>query len=83
MSISYDSVNEDLAAELEEKAVVIKDIANFYFKSCKAKDFDPANEAILKGTLIERIDAKLTSGKLVDVYMRNYSSIRKVECKWN
>lgn len=69
LSISYDSENDDLAAELEEKSVAIKDIANFYFKSCRAKDFDPANEAILKGTLIERIDAKLTSGKLVDVYI--------------
>lgn len=69
LSISYDSINEDLATELAEKAVAIKDIANFYFKSCKAKDFEPANEAILKGTLLERINAKLTSGRLIDVYI--------------
>ncbi|MBU5454789.1 flagellar basal body-associated FliL family protein [Caproiciproducens sp. MSJ-32] len=69
LSISYDSSNKEIVDELNEKAVAIKDIANFYFKSCKAKDFEPANEAVLKGTLLEKINTKLTSGKLVDVYI--------------
>lgn len=69
LSISYDSSNKDLATELTEKSVVIRDVAIFYIKACKAKDFNPANEAILKGDLINRINQKLTSGVLKDAYI--------------
>lgn len=69
LSISYDSTNKDLAAELEEKNVVVRDVAIFYIKACKAKDFEPANEAILKGNLINKINQKLTSGVLKDAYI--------------
>ena len=69
LSISYDSTNKDLAAELEEKSVVVRDVAIFYIKACKAKDFEPANEAILKGNLINKINQKLTSGVLKDAYI--------------
>lgn len=69
LSISYDSTNKDLGKELTEKSVVIRDVAIFYIKACKAKDFDPANEAILKGDLINRINQKLTSGVLKDAYI--------------
>jgi flagellar protein FliL len=69
LSISYDSNNKDLAKELTDKSVVIRDVAIFYIKACKAKDFDPANEAILKGDLINRINQKLTSGVLKDAYI--------------
>lgn len=68
LSVSYDSSNKDLAEEISEKSVAIRDVAIFYIKSCKAKDFEPANEAILKGELINRINKKLTSGVLKDVY---------------
>jgi flagellar protein FliL len=69
LTISYDSENKNLGTELTDKAVVIKDVANFYFKSLKAKDFEPANEAVLKGDLIKRVNQKLTSGTLQDVYI--------------
>ncbi|MPL99950.1 hypothetical protein SDC9_46172 [bioreactor metagenome] len=69
LSISYDSKNKDLAKEIEDKKVVIRDIAIFYIKSCKAKDFEPANEAVLKGDIMTRINQKLTSGLLKDVYI--------------
>ena len=69
MSISYDKANKDLAKEIEEKKVVIRDVAIFYIKSCKAKDFEPSNEVILKGDLISRINQKLTTGVLKDVYI--------------
>ncbi|VYU41126.1 flagellar basal body-associated protein FliL [Clostridium tertium] len=69
MSVSYDKKNKDLAKEIEEKKVVIRDVAIFYIKSCKAKDFEPANEAVLKGELITRINEKLTKGVLKDVYI--------------
>lgn len=69
LSISYDSANKDLGKELTDKSVVIRDVAIFYIKACKAKDFDPANEAILKGDLINRINQKLTSGVLKDAYI--------------
>lgn len=69
LSISYDSTNKDLATELEEKSVVVRDVAIFYIKACKAKDFEPANEAILKGNLINKINQKLTSGVLKDAYI--------------
>lgn len=69
LSLSYDSNNEDLGAEILEKQVVIKDTAIFYFKSLYAKDFSPANEAILKGNLIERLNKKFNSGLLIDIYI--------------
>ncbi len=69
MSISYDKSNKDLAKEIEEKKVVIRDVAIFYIKSCKAKDFEPSNEVILKGELISRINQKLTTGVLKDIYI--------------
>ncbi|MCF0148164.1 MAG: flagellar basal body-associated FliL family protein [Clostridium sp.] len=69
MSVSYDKANKDLSEELEDKKVIIRDVANFYIKSCDAKDFEPANEVILKGDLIARINQKLTSGVLKDLYI--------------
>lgn len=69
LSLSYDKANKDLAAEIEQKQVVIRDVAIFYIKSLKAKDFEPANEAKLKGDLISRINKKLTKGVLKDVYI--------------
>lgn len=69
LSISYDSENEDLGEEIIEKQVVIKDTVVFYFKSLYAKDFEPANEAVLKGDLIARLNKNLNSGLLVDAYI--------------
>lgn len=69
MSVSYDKDNKKLAKEIEDKKVVIRDVANFYAKSCKANDFEPANEVILKGDLISKINQKLTRGVLKDVYI--------------
>ncbi len=69
MSVSYDKSNKDLSKEIEDKKVVIRDVANFYVKSCDAKDFEPSNEVILKGDLISRINQKLTSGVLKDLYI--------------
>lgn len=69
MSVSYDKSNKDLSEEIEDKKVVIRDVANFYIKSCDAKDFEPSNEVILKGDLISRINQKLTSGVLKDLYI--------------
>lgn len=69
MSVSYDKKNKDLAQEIGEKSVVIRDIAIFYVKACKAKDFDPANETVLKGELISRINKKLAKGQLKDIYI--------------
>ena len=69
LSISYDSSNKDLANEISEKQVAIKDTAVFYFKSLYAKDFEPANEAVLKGDLVARINKQLNSGLLIDVYI--------------
>ena len=69
MAVSYDKTNKDLAKEIEEKSVVIRDNTIFYIKACKAKDFDPANETVLKGELISRINKKLTKGQLIDIYI--------------
>lgn len=69
MSVSYDKENKKLAKEIEDNKVVIRDTANFHIKSCKAKDFEPANEVILKGDLISKINQKLTKGVLKDVYI--------------
>lgn len=69
ISISYDKNNKDLTKEIEDKKVVLRDVANFYIKSCKAKDFEPANEAVIKGDIVARMNQKLKSGILKDVYI--------------
>lgn len=69
LSISYDKNNKDLAKEIEDKKVVLRDVAIFYIKSCKASSFEPANEAVLKGDIITRINQKLKSGLIKDVYI--------------
>ena len=69
MSVSFDKTNKDLAKEIEDKKVVIRDVANFYIKARQAKDFEPENEVVLKGDLIARINQKLTKGILKDVYI--------------
>ncbi|WP_411170350.1 flagellar basal body-associated protein FliL [Clostridium sp. MB05] len=69
LSISYDKNNKELVKEIEDKKVVLRDVAVFYIKSCKAKSFEPANEAVLKGDIIARMNQKLKSGVLKDVYI--------------
>lgn len=69
MAVSYDKTNKELAQEIEEKSVVIRDVSIFYIKACKAKDFEPENETVLKGELISRINKKLTKGQLKDIYI--------------
>ena len=69
MSVSYDKSNKDLAKELEDKKIVIRDVANFYIKACEAEAFEPENEVVLKADLIARINQKLTTGVLKDVYI--------------
>lgn len=69
ITVSYDKNNSELAKEIEEKVVVIRDVSVFYIKSCKAVDFEPSNEAILKGDLVNRINQKLNKGLIKDVYI--------------
>lgn len=69
ISVSYDKSNKDLASEIEDKKIVIRDVSNYYIKSRTAKDFNPENEMILKSELISKINQKLTSGVLKDLYI--------------
>lgn len=69
MSVSYDEKNKDLGAEIEKKHVVMRDISNYYFKTCKAVDFEAINQDKLKKDLATRLNQKLTNGTIVDVYI--------------
>lgn len=69
VSISYDVKNKDLAKEVEEKKVVLRDTAIFYLKSCVADNFNAENESKLKKDLVTAMNQNLTSGTLVDVYV--------------
>ncbi|GAB6167692.1 hypothetical protein JCM1393_01520 [Clostridium carnis] len=71
VSVSYNKSNKDLEKELKEKKVALRDTAIFYLKACKAKSFEPANEAVLKGDMLTRLNQKLKSGTLIDVYIND------------
>ncbi|MGL5085582.1 MAG: flagellar basal body-associated FliL family protein [Clostridium sp.] len=69
LSASYDEKNKDLGAEIEKKHVVMRDVANTYFSTCKAIDFEPINREKLKSDLIARLNQKLTGGTIIDIYI--------------
>ncbi|MGL5152451.1 MAG: flagellar basal body-associated FliL family protein [Clostridium sp.] len=67
MSISYDSSNKKLPAELEEKKVALRDATIYYFKTKKTSDFNSENEAAVKKGLVDKINGILIEGKILDV----------------
>lgn len=67
VAITYDSNNEDLVEELDEKKIGVRDTANFYFMSKKVSDFEPQNELAIKKGLVEKINGLLTNGRVIDV----------------
>ncbi|MGL5354507.1 MAG: flagellar basal body-associated FliL family protein [Clostridium sp.] len=69
MTISYDEKNTDLAAEIEKKHVVMRDVSNYYLKTCMASDFEAINQEKLKKDLTTRLNQKLTKGTIIDVYI--------------
>lgn len=68
VTISYDSLNENLGTEITEKTVEIKDKTIFYLKSKKAADFDASNEVALKKGLVDEINKLLLNGQIINVY---------------
>ncbi len=66
-TLTYDSANSELAEEITAKNVALKDSAIFYLKSLKTTDFSAENELSLKQNLVERLNANLTSGKIIDI----------------
>lgn len=69
MSVSFDKKNKDLAAEILEKQVVMRDVSIYYLMSLNAEAFETGNEEKLKSDLIERMNQKLTKGKIMKVYI--------------
>lgn len=69
MSVSFDKENKDLAAEILEKQVVMRDLSIYYLMSLNADAFETENEEKLKSDLIERMNQKLTKGTLMKVYI--------------
>ena len=69
LSVSFDKDNKDLAAEILEKQVVMRDISIYYLKSLTADAFEPENEENLKSDLIERFNQKLTKGTILEAYI--------------
>lgn len=69
LSVSFNKENGDLAAEILEKQVVMRDVSIYYLKSLTADAFEPENEAKLKSDLIGRLNQKLTKGAVLEVYI--------------
>lgn len=67
VAITFDSSNKDIASELEEKKIGIRDAINYYFMAQKVADFEPQNEITLKKGLVDKINGLLTEGRVMDV----------------
>ena len=59
LTLSYDSKNTDLLAELEKKKISIQDASIWYLKSKTSEDFSAENEKELKQGLIDTINKVL------------------------
>ncbi|MGL4774129.1 MAG: flagellar basal body-associated FliL family protein [Clostridium sp.] len=71
VSISYDSKNKELAAEIEENIVAVRDATIYYFKTKTTNDFKAENEAVLKKGLADKINGVLKTGDIIDVKFSN------------
>ena len=69
LSVSFNKGNENLATEISEKQVVMRDVSIYYLKSLTADAFEPENEEKLKSDLIGRLNQKLTKGAVLEVYI--------------
>lgn len=69
LTLSYDSKNTDLLAELEKKKISIQDASIWYLKSKTSEDFSAENEKELKQGLIDTINKVLEDGAILDVYL--------------
>lgn len=69
LSLSFDKKNEELATEITEKQVVMRDTAISYIRSCTSESFEPSNEQTLKNDIVNKINQKLTKGLILDVYI--------------
>ncbi|NLK94058.1 MAG: flagellar basal body-associated protein FliL [Clostridiales bacterium] len=66
--ISYDKKNSDLAEEITNKTVEIKDKTIFYLKSKSSEDFTSDNEETIKKELVSEINKLLKKGSIINVY---------------
>lgn len=66
--ISYDKKNSDLADEITNKTVEIKDKTIFYLKSKSSEDFTSDNEETIKKELVSEINKLLKKGSIINVY---------------
>lgn len=69
LTLSYDSKNTELLAELDKKKISIQDASIWYLKSRVAADFRAENEKELKQGLIDTINNILEDGNILDVYL--------------
>ncbi len=69
LTLSYDSKNTDLLAELDKKRISIQDASIWYLKSKVSADFRAENEKELKQGLIDTINNILEDGNVLDVYL--------------
>lgn len=69
LTLSYDSKNTELLAELDKKKISIQDASIWYLKSRVSTDFRAENEKELKQGLIDTINNILEDGNILDVYL--------------
>ncbi|MCR4944394.1 MAG: flagellar basal body-associated FliL family protein [Clostridium sp.] len=69
LTLSYDSANEDLLAELDKKKINLQDASLWYLKSKTADDFSVSKEYELKQGLIDTLNNILENGTILDVYL--------------
>jgi flagellar basal body-associated protein FliL len=76
IAFPYDSRDRPFAEELSRKAPVLKAIAQSVLSSKKAADLTPAFEGSLKAALRDAFNARLSLGKVTEIWLSDFAVIR-------
>jgi flagellar basal body-associated protein FliL len=76
IAFPYDSADRGFAEELARKAPVLKSIAISVLSSKKAADLAPAFEGGLKASLRDAFNARLSLGKVTEIWLSDFAVIQ-------
>jgi flagellar basal body-associated protein FliL len=76
IAFPYDSADRSFAEELARKAPVLKAAAQALISTKKAADLAPAFEGSLKAALRDAFNARLSLGKVTEIWLSDFVVIR-------
>ena len=76
IAFPYDSTDRPFAEELQRKAPVLKAVAQSLFSSKKAADLAPAYESSVKAALRDAFNARLSLGKVKEIWLSDFAVIQ-------